>query len=157
MTTLPICLPLAMSRNAESMRDQVTAVGLYRERRWERFAAPRHERVREGNDHFANMLATRHESERRVDARRREGTEGERRERAFLDQFGKLAEHESRQRFIAVEDGVHRDDVERRIAPERPERDARVLIDVAFANLDEAAKLGEAPKAHRDRLGGERV
>ena len=66
-------------------------------------------------------------------------------------------EHLPRQRFIAAEDGVHRDDVERRIAPERPERDARVLVNVAFADLDEAAELREAREPHRDRLGGERV
>ena len=66
------------------------------------------------------------------------------RERALLDQFRKLTEHLPRHRFIAAEDGVHRDDVERRIAPERPERNARVLVDVAFADLDEAAELREA-------------
>jgi len=63
--------------------DQVTAVGLDGERRCERFAATRHKRLREGHDDFADMLPTRHEAERRVDARRGEGTEGERRERAF--------------------------------------------------------------------------
>ena len=47
--------------------------------------------------------------------------------------------------------------MERRIAPERPERDARVLVNVAFADLDEAAELREAREPHRDRLGGERV
>ena len=104
-----MCLPLAMSRNAASMR---------------------------------------HAGKER---------KGSGRERAFLHQPGKLAEHLARQRFIAAEDGVHRDDVERRIAPQRPERDARVLVDVAFADLDEAAELREAREAHRDRFGGERV
>ena len=56
-----------------------------------------------------------------------------------------------------LEDRVHRDDVERRIAPQRPERNARVLVDVAFADLDEAAELREAREPHRDRLGGERI
>ena len=142
---------------AERAGDQVTAVRLDGERRRERFAAPRHERLREGHDDFADVLAARHEPEGRVDAARREGTEGQRRERAFLDQFGELAEHLPRQRFVAAEDGVHRDDVERGIAPQRPERDARVLVDVAFADLDEAAELREAREPHRDRLGGERV
>ena len=103
------------------------------------------------------MLATRHEPERRIDAAGREGAERQGRERAFLDQVRQSPQHLARQRFVAAEDSVHRDDVERCIAPQRPERDARVLVDVAFADLDEAAELREARKPHRDRFGGERV
>ena len=33
----------------------------------------------------------------------------------------------------------------------------RVLVDVAFADLDEAAEFRQAGKSHRNRLGGERV
>ena len=108
-TTLPICLPLAMSRNAASMRHAG------KERKGSGVSAP------------------------------------------FFDQFGKFAEHLPRQRFVAAEDRVHRDDVERRIAPQRPERDARVLVNVAFADLDEAAELRQARESHRDRFGGERI
>ena len=36
-------------------------------------------------------------------------------------------------------------------------RDARVLVNVAFTDLDEAAELGETGETHRDRFPGERV
>ena len=56
-----------------------------------------------------------------------------------------------------MKDRIHCHHVEGSIPPQRPQRDARILIDVPFADFDEAAKLGEARKPHRDRLGGERV
>ena len=61
------------------------------------------------------------------------------------------------QRFVTAEDRVHRDHMERRILPQRPKRDAGVLVDVAFADLDEAAELREAREPHRDRFAGERI
>ena len=67
-TTLPICLPLAMSRNAASMRDAGKA------RKGSGVSAP------------------------------------------FSTRSANLLQHLARQRFVAVEDRVHRDDVERRIA-----------------------------------------
>ncbi len=57
----------------------------------------------------------------------------------------------------AVENRVHRHDVKRCIVAQRPERNARVLIDVAFADLDETTELGETRETHRDRFAGERI
>ena len=63
----------------------------------------------------------------------------------------------SGQFFVAMENRVHRDNVEGSVVAQRAQRDARVLVNVAFADLDEAAELGEARKPHRDRFAGERV
>ena len=110
------------------------------------------------HDDFADVLAAGHEPEGRIDAARREGAKRQRTQRALLDQRRRVPPSiVAGQRFVAVEDGIHRDDVERGVAPQRPERDARVLVDVAFADLDEAAELREAGKAHRDGFAGERV
>ncbi|HEY2343848.1 MAG TPA: hypothetical protein VGH90_12480 [Chthoniobacteraceae bacterium] len=56
-----------------------------------------------------------------------------------------------------MKDGVHRDDVERRVVAERPQRDARVLIDVAFSDFDEAAEFCKTRQTHRNRFAGECV
>jgi hypothetical protein len=69
----------------------------------------------------------------------------------------KLAEHLSCQRFIAAKDGIHRDDMERGVAPERPKRDARVLINVALADLDEAPELSQARESHRNCFACQRI
>jgi hypothetical protein len=59
--------------------------------------------------------------------------------------------------FVPVEDHFHGDDVERGIPAKSPQRDARVHVDVALADFEESAGLGEAGKPHRDGLCGERV
>jgi hypothetical protein len=47
--------------------------------------------------------------------------------------------------------------VERRIVAEWSKRDARVLVNIAFADLDEPAEFGETREAHRDRIPGKCV
>jgi hypothetical protein len=47
--------------------------------------------------------------------------------------------------------------VERRVVAKRPKRNARVLVNVAFADLDEAAEFGQTGETHRDRFARERV
>ena len=111
-----------------------------------------------GHDDFADMFAAGHQPKRRVDAARRETRGyGSGRSAPCSTSSADLLEHLPGQRFVAAENRVHRDDMKRRIAPQRPERDARVLIDVAFADLDEAAELREAREPHRDRFAGERI
>ena len=56
-----------------------------------------------------------------------------------------------------MENRVHRHNVEGSVVPERAQRDARVLVNVALPDLDEAPELGEARKPHRDRFPGECV
>ena len=63
----------------------------------------------------------------------------------------------ARELLVTAEDSVHGHHVEGRIAPQRPKRDAGVLINVAFADLDEAAELRQAGKPHRNRFAGERI
>jgi hypothetical protein len=46
--------------------------------------------------------------------------------------------------FVPVEDRFHGDDVERGIPAQSPQRDARVHVDVALADFEESAGLGEA-------------
>ena len=82
---------------------------------------------------------------------------GKRPQRAFFDQPGNLLQHLASQFFVTVENRIHGHDVERRVVAQRPKRDARVLVNVAFADLDEAAEFGETGETHRDRFPGERV
>ena len=56
-----------------------------------------------------------------------------------------------------MENRIHGHDVERRVVAQRPKRDARVLVNVALADLDEAAEFGETGETHRDRFPSERV
>ncbi len=65
-------------------------------------------------------------------------------QRVLPDQSGNFLQDLTCLFLIATEDRVHRDHVERSVFPQRPQRDARVLIDVAFPDLDEAAGLREA-------------
>ena len=103
------------------------------------------------------MLATGHEAEGGVDPAGRERAERQRRERALIDQPGDFRQQIAGLRFVAGENRVHGDDVERGIPAQSPQRDARVHVNVAFADFEETAGFGEAGEAHRDRFGGERV
>ena len=67
-----------LAESAKRPGDQVCAVGAGREARRERFAARRQERLGERHDHLADVLASGHEPEGRVDPARRERTEGQR-------------------------------------------------------------------------------
>ena len=82
---------------------------------------------------------------------------GKRPQRAFFDQVRNLLQHLAGQFFVTMENRVHGHDMERRIVAQRPERNARVLIDVALADFDEATEFGETGKTHRDRFAGERI
>ena len=82
---------------------------------------------------------------------------GKRPQRALFDQLGNLLQHLAGQLFVTVENRIHGHDVERGIVAERPKRNARVLINVALADFDEAAEFGETGETHRDRFRGERV
>ena len=137
--------------------DQIASIRLNVESWRGRFAASRDEGGCKCHDHFADMFSAGHEPKRRVDAARGECAIWERPERALLDQVADLLEHLAGERFVAVENRVHRHDVERCIGPQRPERNARVMIDVAFSDLDETTELRETRETHRDRLAGERV
>ena len=103
------------------------------------------------------MFSAGHEPKRGIDARSGKRPIRKWPQSALLDEHGNLLEHLAGQFFIAVEDRVHRHDVKRRIGPQRPERNARVLINVALADFDETAELGETREPHRDRLAGERI
>ena len=59
------------AETAERAGDQITTIGLHRKTRGPRFAAPRHERLRKCDHHFADVFATRHQAERRIDPARR--------------------------------------------------------------------------------------
>src|SRR2546423_14213126 len=151
----PISQDLAES--AERARDQITSVRFDLELRRDGLAAPGQKRLRERDDDFSDVLATGHESEGRVDIERRESAERKRTQGALLHQIGHLGKHVARQRFVAGKDRVHRDDVKRCVAAQRSKRNTRVLINVAFADLDEAAELGETREAHGNRFASERV
>src|SRR5882724_6060636 len=56
-----------------------------------------------------------------------------------------------------MENRVHGHDMEGSIVAKRTKRDARVLINVALADLDEAAELGETGETHRDCFPSKRV
>ena len=103
------------------------------------------------------MFSTSHEPKRGIDAAGRKGPVGKRPQRALFDQPRNLLQHLAGQFFITVENRIHSHDVERRIVAEGPKRDARVLVNIAFADLDEAAEFGETGETHRDRFPGECV
>jgi hypothetical protein len=76
---------------------------------------------------------------------------------ALIDEVGNFGEQVAGFRLVAGEDRVHGDDVERGIPAQSPQWDAGVHVNVALADFEESAGLGEAGKPHRDGLGGERV
>ena len=100
------------AKAAKCARDQVCAIRLHRERRHQRLAAPRDEWLGKRHDHFAGVLALRHQSERHINAARRERAEWQRLQRALRDEAGDLFQQLPRALFIAAENRVHRDDVE---------------------------------------------
>ena len=137
--------------------DQIAAIVLDRKGWRQGFAATRNESFWKCHHDFADVFALRHEPECRVNAARGERAERQRRERTLLDQFRDLFKQLTRKLLVTAEDSVHGNHMEGSIAPQRPKRDAGVLIDVAFADLDEAAEFCQAGKPHRNRFAGERI
>ncbi len=146
-----------LAEATERAGDQVGALGLHGKGGNERLAASGDEGIGKGDDHLAGVFALRHEAERGIDAAGREGSVRERPQRLLLNEFGDGREEPTRPIFVVTEDRIHRDDVEGGVLPQGPQGDAAVLIDVAFADLDETAELREAREAHGNGLGGERV
>ena len=108
------------SEPAERAGDQVTSVRFDLELRCDGLAAPGDERLRERHDHFADVLAAGHESKGRIDIERRESAERKRTQSPLFHEIGNLGKHVARQRFVPGKDRVHRDDVERCVAAQRP-------------------------------------
>src|SRR6478672_5589287 len=103
------------------------------------------------------MSSASHEPKRGINAGGRKGPEGKRPQRALFDQPGNLLQHPASQFYVTMENRIHGHDVERRVVAQRPKRDARVLVNIAFADLDETAEFGETGETHRDRVPGECV
>ena len=112
LATLAPVTVLDLRSAAERAGDEVAAVRLDREGRRECFTAARHERLGKRDHDFADVPAAGHEAESGIDPACGEGAERQRRERARLHEVGEFAEHLAGERFVAAEDGVHRDDVE---------------------------------------------
>src|SRR6185437_1970352 len=142
---------------SESAGNEIASIRLHLESRTGQFTASRDKGRRECDDNFADMFSTSHEPKRGIDAAGRKGPVGKRAQDTLFDQPRNLLQHLAGQLFITVENRIHSHDMERRIVPERPKWDARVLIDVALTDLDEAAKFGETGKTHRDRAPSECV
>ena len=145
------------AESAEPARDEVGRVRIDRERLVRRLAFSDDECFGEGEEDFADVLACGHEPERGVRAARGERAEGQWPQGAGLDEGRDFAQQLARQFLVSRKHGVHRDHVEGRVAAQVPHGQLRVLVDVALADLDEAAEFREAGKPHRDGLGGERV
>src|SRR6266853_1355480 len=103
------------------------------------------------------MFSARYETKSRIDPGGWKRSIGKRPQRALFDQPGNLLQHPASQFFVTMENRIHGHDVVRRVVAQRPKRDARVLIDVALADLDEAAEFGETGETHRDRFPSERI
>src|SRR6476660_3240155 len=101
------------------------------------------------------MSSASHEPKRGINAGGRKGTDGKLPQRALSDQPGNLLQHPASQFFVTMENRIHGHDVERRVVAQRPKRNARVLVNVAFADLGEAAEFGETGETHRDRFSSE--
>src|SRR5208337_2320973 len=71
----------------------------------------------------------------------RKRTERKRTERPIFDESGDLLQHLAGQCLITRENRIHGDDMKRRIATQRPKRDSSILIDVAFADFNEATEF----------------
>jgi hypothetical protein len=121
------------SEAAEGTGDEVAAVSFDGERRGQRLAAPRHTPFRERDDDFANVPATGHQPERRVNARRRERTEREGSKRALFDEFGELASISRVSASSPLKTASIATTWNDALRRSGPERDPRVLVDVAFS------------------------
>ena len=143
--------------SAESAGNEIASVRLDLESRSGQFTAPRNKGRRECDHNLADVFSASHEPKRGINAGGRKGPEGKRPQRTLFDQVRNLLQHLAGQFFVTLENRIHSHDMERRIIAQRPKRDARVLIDVALANFDEAAEFGETGKTHRDRFPSERV
>ena len=99
---------------------------------------------RKRHDNFADVLATRPSTEM-PHRRAWPGKSGkERAESAFFDKVRRLRRTSRASGLRRREDGVHRDDVKRGIRPQRPERNAGILVNVAFPDLDKPPELSQA-------------
>src|SRR5208282_847190 len=148
MTGAAVNQPLRQhfSEAAKRSGDQIAALRTDRKCRSERLSAPGKERTGACDDDFADMFALRHQSKCRVNAARRKRTERKRRKFAVFHELGYFLQHLLGQRLVTGKDRIHGDDMKRRIPAQRPEWDSSVLIDIAFADFDEAAKFRETGK-----------
>ena len=103
------------------------------------------------------MFAAGHEAEGGVEAVGGERAVQKRTQLAGGDQRGDFRHELAREGGVAGKDGVHGHHVEGRVFAQVPHGQLRVLVDVAFADLDEASEFREAGEAHGDGFGRERV
>src|ERR1700693_608715 len=102
------------------------------------------------------MLSARHETKCGIDSAGWKRPVRKRSQRTFLDQTRDVRQDLAGQFFIAMKDRIHGHDMEGCVIAKWPEWDARVLVNVAFTDLNEPTELGETRKTHRNRFPGQR-
>src|SRR4029077_3094096 len=103
------------------------------------------------------MFSACHETKCGIDAAGRKRPIRKRSQRTIFDQTTNVLQHLTGQSFITMKDRVHCHDMERSVVAERSKWDTRVLVNVAFADLDQATELGETRKTHRYLFAGQGV
>src|SRR6202043_1520841 len=106
-----------LAEATERARDQVTSVRLHFEGWSQWLAALRDKRLWKRHDHFAGVFALSHPTKGHVDAACGERAKLQRMQRVLPDQDGNFFQELAGVFFIATEDRVHRDHMERRILP----------------------------------------
>ena len=146
-----------LAEAAKRSGNQVTAIVPDRKGWRQGLTATRNEGFGKCHHDFAQVLPLRHKTKCRVNTARGKRAERQGRERTLLDHFRDLFKQLPRELLVPAEHSVHGDHVKGSISPQGPKWDAGVLIDVAFADLDEAAELCQAGKPHRNRFACERI
>src|SRR5262249_24889679 len=101
------------SESAKSAGNEITSVRFDFEFWRERFTATRNKLVLERDDDFADMLSTGHEPKSRIDVIGRKSSERQWMQSMSIHEISNFSEHVVGKGFVAREDRIHGDDVER--------------------------------------------